>query len=453
MSLTDLTDIDQIENENEDKETFFENSSFNSLMISYVLFFLVVAFHVLVSIKSPNFFREKKDFNSFKGLDGNQTVECEYDVKGINNLYVFVDIKAALIRKNGEGLFKLPIDFGGTMKLIRKGISFEEEKIPPEEKSVLFYKNSLESVPFNVMVKKVKFSESIKINLKIQADFDIIQGISFIIRTEDPNSRYYFKAIRILMSFMIGYISFVYICNLKIGESYNDNNFNLLIGVLGFFSSNPLSIFFPNYFGNPIIDNVSIAIFIGVFKLTMLIVIEKLNHKQENQNLNTMFFTAIIFVIYIIICSSAFDERGKYLNSSIISNKKKVFKQEKLMIYFDLFYVFYTTWILINLFCNKYSYYKRRIVFLAILFFLINSVTLFSNAYCILKNRFMLTNLRMLLLISIHITSASFFIYFFHDDFNLLNGYKKVHSEVTSCTDEISLHVEKYNDSEIENLK
>jgi hypothetical protein len=283
----------------------------------------------------------------------------------------------------------------------------------PQTIKLEFLTGTRTSTPFRVMHKEVREFDTAQVRLTLSSDFDSVSGFLFHSSFANPSAFKFSRVARLLLSLLLGYMLIVYFSFLSFDDQLFTELFCVLLGVMGVLSCNPLALFFPSAMSVQLLDHVSIAAFVALFRMFTLFQIEMIRGRSSSPNVLLVFIAALFFGCYATVEAGAtFDRTMLFAEAEI--ETIVVLPTEALLINFDCAYgTLFVCWLLMAS-IHSGGFAAKRLFVISTLTVLGLAAAAFAHVFCIQTSTFAYTLIPTMVYAAVNLVAAAFAVFFLH---------------------------------------
>jgi hypothetical protein len=252
-----------------------------------------------------------------------------------------------------------------------------------DQQQFFFPGGALTSSPYRVLHSEIMAFDMVSIKLTVHCGFSQIDCFLFRWEFEEPRSRKFSKAARILTSILIGQLTFWYFTRSSFRPGSFVDVFCVVLGITGVFASNPLSVFFAPILAFEYAEHALLALYVSIWRLFCLCQFELIRNRQPSVNICFILFFTLFFCCYGSLEGWANFERGRLTEAD-----------ETIVMVDSLLMVFHFAYATISLLWLFLAWVwlteplRNRFVFYTALVVLGISITTLSQIYCV-KTQFL----------------------------------------------------------------
>jgi hypothetical protein len=393
---------------------FLDHTSLWSLLVTVALLIVFVIMHGHATLRSPPVLASKEEFYPMNATDENVSIDVEITLSELIPAHRFVSVNGSLVTNDTSRSRVLPIDLT-VHRTTQKNFNPIQSPFHGVKRKIHLYFTEGEnhSSWFHVAHVQSRGIDTLQLRLSVITDYKSIVGFLFRWDFANSSAEKYNQSAKLLMSFLVGYMLFVFAFYLRFDAEHFTQVFLIVIGITGVFAANPLNYFPRAPPGARITDHILMAVFIAVFRLFVLFELELLPTHSQTPPKQLVIGLAVVFAFYAEIDAQASYERHSHLQHAE-NEVKLIFKTELAVILFDVvFSVGSVVYFFIAAIANEGAN-PRRVVYFGIVVAAIAITTFTSHVVFTITGLFMYTLLPDMLVCSSHITFAAITLFLLH---------------------------------------
>ncbi|KAH0788672.1 hypothetical protein GPJ56_007354 [Histomonas meleagridis] len=399
MEEKEFSDVELAEAHIDRTSYFVETTSTFNYVITILLFCFYVFLHIFSYSRVP--VSIKKDVFNVGAKGSDKEIQLDLSLSQIQKEHRFIIMNCSLIKANPTPNEKLDYKID-----VETTYFNNDEKKTEKNTFQQTFDFTERSEPFTVLKSQILDFDSIKIKFSLTGNIEKISSLEFDSSFYNANAVKYERSYNMLMTFLSIYMFFIFLFS----NGFKIHN-NLSLTILGFSSilaTNPFQ-YFLQFSSENIFNQVSMSIFLTIFRYVLMVLIIKLSFNNLGYILNIAM--GIFFFIYAILqCAASFDRSSAFYTFDFLV---PVFQTEQMLLFVDILYIVVLCIFLLMAFIKSTSG-ARVLVFYSLITLFILASTFYSDIYYVATGKQIFSETQVNLKNFIYLTCSSFILFMLH---------------------------------------
>jgi hypothetical protein len=333
----DLKSLEISDSASPSSNFFVDSASPAALATCLGVLCVLIFVHIAAATQTPSIIDFKEQSMPLEEGDPNASVEVDIVLSQLDSMHRILDINCTLLR-NRPADHTVHLDLVVFVKAIFLSNSsvVNTVKSRPDRLSVSFAEDARRSSPFSIVRKEVIGFDSLQLKLTMLSHFDQIEGLLFRWSFANPAAAKYFRAVRLLLSVLVGYMLLVYVSFLTWDDrDFFTQIFCIALGVFGILAANPVSTL-PGASAPHIVDHLLAAVYAAALRLFFLLQLEMIRAGAAAPRTDVAAGLSVPFVLYAVVEAAAAFDRAQLVAGGAID---VIFQTERALAYFHRVYI------------------------------------------------------------------------------------------------------------------